>query len=183
MARISYGTHTYGKIDVIGGKRFGRVVIGKYCSIAGEVKAFLDDNHNIEVISSYPFFHPRMPITRHITTPKLPHTQHYNVKKGAIIVGNDVWIGYGAILFKGITIGDGVCVGAFTTVTKDIPPYSVVVGHSRIVRKRFSQEDIDFLLALKWWDFEDEVVGEIAPILHTPDVSLLRQWAMEKGKI
>ena len=184
MYRVSYGAHTYGTIEPIGGRRRDRVVVGKYCSIGKDVKAFLPGDHNFNLISTFPFFHPRKVITKYITTPRLPETQHYDApSRGNITIGNDVWIGHGAVIFRGTTIGDGVCIGAFSIITKNIQPYSMVVGHTRILRKRFSQEDIDFLLNLKWWDFDDEVVGEIAPILHTPDVNLLRQWAKEKGKI
>ena len=178
MEQITYGSHTYGKIEAIGGSG-GKVVVGKYCSIASDVKAFMSKDHNMDVISTFPFTHPRMPITKLITNPPLPTTQYISTKQKGIIIGNDVWLGVGAIIFRGVNIGDGACIGAFSIVTKDIPPYSVVVGHSRITKTRFPAEDVEFLLKLKWWDLPDQVVADIAPILHTPDVGLLRQWAME----
>lgn len=181
MARIYYGDHTYGTIEPVGGKAIGKVVVGKYCSIAGEVKAFLEKDHNMNTISTYPFGHSHLPFTaRHGKPPERPGMQPFATMHRDIHIGNDVWLGYGAIIFRGVHIGDGACIGAFSAITKDIPPYSVAVGHSRIIRKRFRQEDIDFLLKLKWWDFPDETVAEIAPILRTPDFSLLRKWAEER---
>ncbi|MDO8503808.1 MAG: hypothetical protein Q7S60_03895 [bacterium] len=104
------------------------------------------------------------------------------MRKLKVVIGNDVWIGSNAILFREVTIGDGVVIGAFSKITKDIPPYSVVVGDSRIIKKRFPDEDIEFLLKLKWWDFEDQEVADIAHILCSPDINLLRTWAKENGK-
>lgn len=180
MARIYYGDHTYGTIEPVGGKAIGKVVVGKYCSIAGDVRAFLEKDHNMNTISTYPFGHKHLPFSKKITKPDLPHTQPFATSHRDIHVGNDVWLGFGSILFRGVHIGDGACIGAFSVITKDVPPYSVAVGHSRIVRKRFAQEDIDFLLKLKWWDFEDQVVADIAPLLRTSDFAMLRQWAKER---
>jgi len=180
MAQITIGEHTYGTLIALGGTR-GKISIGKYCSIAYGAKAFMGKDHNMDVISTYPFTHIGMPITKLITKPPLPTTQRLSTRQQNIVIGNDVWIGQEAIIFRGVTIGDGACIGAFSSVTKDIPPYSVVVGHSRIVRTRFSAEDVEFLLKLRWWDLEDQVVADIAPILHTPDVNLLRQWAKDNA--
>jgi chloramphenicol O-acetyltransferase type B len=181
MAKIIYGNHTYGKITPMGTES-GKIFVGKYCSLSADVEAFLAKDHNLNLISTYPFTHRKMPITKLIRKPPHAATQHYNLeRRPEIHIGNDVWIGQKAIIFAGVTVGDGACIGAFTIVTKNIPPYSVVVGHSRIVRTRFSAEDVEFLLKLKWWDFDDQTVADIAPILHTSDVDLLRQWAGETG--
>ncbi len=100
-----------------------------------------------------------------------------------INIGNDVWLGHSAVLFRDITIGDGAVIGAFAKITKDVLPYTIVVDSNRIVRKRFTDKDIEFLLKLKWWDFEDQMVADIAPILHSPDINLLKQWAEKNEKI
>lgn len=162
--------------------KFAAYLLGNIVLWQMGLRHFFSGDHNMDVISTFPFFHHRRGITNTTISPRLSETQHDTVHhKENIYIGNDVWIGHGAVLFRGVTIGDGACIGAFSVITKDIPAYSVAVGHSRIVRKRFSQEDIDFLLELKWWDFPDSVVATLAPILHTPNVDLLRQWAKDHG--
>ena len=74
--------------------------------------------------------------------------------KGDIFIGNDVWIGYEAVVLAGVTIGDGAVIGARAVVTKDVPPYAVVGGvPARLIRRRFPDDTISALLALKWWDW------------------------------
>ena len=163
------------------GRRGGRVIIGKYCSIGGAM-AFFAHDHNIHNISSFPFGESGMPISK-LMKPPLPGRDRRNtLQKQEVNIGNDVWIGRNAILFREVTVGDGAVIGAYSTITKDVPPYSVVVGNDRIVRKRFSDEDIKFLLKLKWWDFEDQEVADIGNILCSPDIGGLRKWAEENGK-
>ena len=81
--------------------------------------------------------------------------------KGDIVIGNDVWIGYEAVILAGVTIGDGAVIGARAVVTKDIPPYTIVVGvPAKPIRKRFSQETIDLLLKIKWWNWPEERIRQ-----------------------
>lgn len=179
---ITFGKHSYGNIQITGRSR-GRVEIGKYTCLGQNVTAFLAYDHNTENISIFPFGHPGMPITK-MMKPPLPTRNNFNTKKELkLTIGNDVWIGDNAVLFSDITIGDGAVIGAYSVITKDIPPYSVVVGHSRIIRKRFFDEDIEFLLKLKWWDFEDQEVANIGNLLASPDISTLRTWAKKNNKI
>lgn len=176
------GKHSYGDIRTIG-RSGGKVIIGKYCSIADNVRVFMAHDHNFQNISTYPFGHKNMPITK-LMKPPLPGPSRFNLTKNLnVTIGNDVWIGSEAVIFRDVTIGDGAVIGAFSTITKNIPPYSIVVGNSRIIRKRFSEKDIKFLLELKWWNFGDRLVAELAPILCSPNIKLLRKWAIEHGKI
>lgn len=178
---IIFGKHSYGDIQMIG-RRGGKVIIGKYCSLGGVV-AFMSDDHNIRNISTFPFGHRGMPISK-LMKPPLPGRERYNaMRKLEIVIGNDVWIGTNAVIFREVTIGDGAVIGAYAKITKNVPPYSIVVGDDRIVRKRFSEKDIKFLLKLKWWDFEDNVVADIAPILCSSDIDKLRVWAKKNAKI
>jgi virginiamycin A acetyltransferase len=74
-------------------------------------------------------------------------------RKGDLIIGNDVWIGYNATIMAGVTIGDGAIIATNATVVKDVGPYTIVGGNpAREIRKRFSEEMIETLLDLKWWD-------------------------------
>lgn len=77
--------------------------------------------------------------------------------KGDIIIGNDVWIGYEAIIMAGVHIGDGAIIATRAVVTKDIPPYTIVGGiPANPIRKRFSDDIIQKLEILKWWDWPIE---------------------------
>ena len=79
--------------------------------------------------------------------------------KGDIVIGNDVWIGYEAVIMAGVTIGDGAIIGARAVVTKDVPPYTIVGGvPAREIRRRFSDDVIARLLELKWWDWPAEQI-------------------------
>ena len=77
-------------------------------------------------------------------------------------IGNDVWTGANAVILKGVTIGDGAVVGAGSVVTKDVPPYAIVVGNpSKILKYRFNKDDISYLLSIKWWNFERGIIKEM----------------------
>lgn len=81
--------------------------------------------------------------------------------KGDIIIGNDVWIGYEAVILSGVTIGDGAIIGARAVVTRDVPPYTIVGGvPAKAIKKRFSEDTISSLLSLQWWDWSQEKIAE-----------------------
>jgi acetyltransferase-like isoleucine patch superfamily enzyme len=178
---IVFGKHSYGKIEITGGT-IGRVNVGKYCSIA-DAKVFMAGDHNVYNVSTFPFGHPGMAITK-LMKPPLPDKHRYKIiRKLKVDIGNDVWIGSNAVIFREVNVGDGAVIVAFSTITKDVPPYTIVVGNDKIIRKRFSDGDIEFLLKLKWWDFDDQTVAEIAPILCSSNIGELRKWAKKNGKI
>ena len=80
--------------------------------------------------------------------------------ENSVIIGNDVWIGANCIIFDGVTIGDGAVIGAGSIIRRNVPPYAVVVGVDRIIRYRFSQEIIDKLLKIQWWNWSDDKIRE-----------------------
>jgi acetyltransferase-like isoleucine patch superfamily enzyme len=174
---VTYGKYTYGEIKEVAGE--GNITVGNFCSISGKVKAFMAQDHNYNCISTFPFAHPGLSFGKHIDGYSRLEEDMNIVKGYDINVGSDVWLGYGCVLFRGINVGCGSIIGAFTRVTKNIPPYSVVVGDSRILRKRFSDEDIDFLMKLKWWDMEDKEIGKMVKYLRTRDINLLKNWVEE----
>ena len=96
--------------------------------------------------------------------------------KGDIVVGNDVWIGYEAVILSGVTIGDGAIIGARAVVTKDVLPYTIVAGvPARPIRKRFDEETIARLEQLRWWDWpEDEIRRNISHIQRGQIEAMLR---------
>ncbi|MCI8771734.1 MAG: CatB-related O-acetyltransferase [Lachnospiraceae bacterium] len=88
--------------------------------------------------------------------------------KGDIIIGNDVWIGYEAVILSGVTIGDGAIIGTRAVVTKDIPPYTIVGGvPAKPIRKRFDDVTIARLLELKWWDWSEERIKTNLKIIQS----------------
>ena len=95
--------------------------------------------------------------------------------KGDIVIGNDVWIGYEAVILAGVTIGDGAVIGARAVVTKDIPPYTIVSGvPAKPIRKRFSQETIDLLLKIKWWNWPEERIRQHITEIQSGRIEYLR---------
>ena len=141
-----------------------RLMIGKFCSIACGAKfIFTSANHSLKSLSTYPFpiFFEEWGLDVSDITDKWDN-------KGDIIVGNDVWIGYEAVILSGVTIGDGAIVGIRAVVTKDIPPYTIVGGvPAKPIRKRFDDVTIARLLELKWWDWSEERIKANLKIIQS----------------
>ncbi|HHT7856266.1 Vat family streptogramin A O-acetyltransferase [Pasteurella multocida] len=131
-----------------------KLIIGKFCMIGSDVKFIMNGaNHQMNAISTYPFG-----IFGYEWAKALPEKAVLQIK-GDTVIGNDVWIGYNATIMPGVQIGDGAIIGTSAVVTKNVPPYTIVAGNpARVIRKRFSPEKIEQLLALKWWDWEIEKI-------------------------
>ncbi len=132
-----------------------RLLIGKFCSIACGAKFLMRSaNHSLASLSTYPFpiFYEEWGLdVRDITAAWTP--------KGDIVIGNDVWIGYEAVVMAGVTIGDGAIIGARAVVTRDVPPYTIMGGvPAKEIRKRFPDETIGKFLKLRWWDWPEEKI-------------------------
>ncbi len=149
-----------------------RLVIGKFCQIASGTKFIMGPaNHRLCSVSTYPFnvFGGAWTENTPAHLLQLPH-------KGDTVIGNDVWIGRESIIMPGVKIGDSAIVAAYSVVAKDVPPYSVIGGNSaRFIKKRFDEELMELLLALKWWDFEPKKLVEFLPLLCEPDLEQVRQ--------
>lgn len=132
-----------------------RLVVGKFCSIAcGARFLFNSANHTLASLSSYPF-----PLLFEEWGLEKKNVADAWDNKGDIVVGNDVWIGYEAVILAGARIGDGAVIGSRAVVTRDIPPYTIVGGvPARTIRKRFDDTVIARLLDLRWWDWPEEAV-------------------------
>lgn len=134
-----------------------KLKIGKFCSIACGAKfLFNSANHTMKSLSTYtfPIFFEEWGLdVRDITSAW--------DNKGDIVIGNDVWIGYEAVIMAGVTIGDGAIIGTRAVVTKDVPPYTIVGGvPAKEIRKLFSEEMIAHLLNAKWWDWPIERISQ-----------------------
>lgn len=133
-----------------------KLIIGKFCSIACGAKfIFNSANHTLSSLSTYPF-----PIFFEEWGLNFKDIATAWDKKGDIIIGNDVWIGYEAVIMAGVTIGDGAIIGTRAVVTKDVPPYTIVGGvPAKPIRKRFDNETLDELLKIRWWDWPEEKIA------------------------
>lgn len=134
-----------------------RLIIGKFCSIACGVKfLFNSANHMLSSLSTYPF-----PIFFEEWGLDGKNVANAWDNKGDIIIGNDVWIGYEAIILAGVAVGDGAVIGARAVVTKDVPSYTIVGGvPAKAIRKRFPEETISALLEIKWWDWPQKKIAQ-----------------------
>ena len=134
-----------------------RLIIGRFCSIGCGAKfLFNSANHTVSSLSTYPFplFFEEWELEKKNVTDSWDN-------KGDIIIGNDVWIGYEAVIMAGVTIGNGAIIGACAVVTKDVSPYTIVGGiPAKSIRKRYSEETIDLLTELKWWDWPEERIAK-----------------------
>ena len=146
------------------------LIIGKFCSIACGAKfLFASANHTQASVSTYPFpiFFEEWDLDIGDVTSAWDH-------KGDIVIGNDVWIGYEAVVMAGVTIGDGAIIGARAVVTKDVPPYTIVGGvPARKIRRRFSDDVIARLLELKWWDWPAERIQRNIKNIQSGRLNLL----------
>lgn len=161
---MKVGDHTYGAIGLID-KRYGKIIIGDYCSIAAGVTAIMG-NHRLDMVSTYPF---------HTVSPYFCDTvpaeaDHYS--NGTTVIGNDVWIGRNAILMSGVQVGDGAVIAAHAVVTKDVEPYSVVGGNPAKHLKYRIIEEVKRrkLQEIAWWHWEESKVVENMNEINSPDI-------------
>ena len=156
------GDHTYGAPTVVDGE-YGALRIGRYCSIAGDVRIVLA-NHATDTATTYPF----AALRRHWPSAPDDVTDHIGA---GVTIGNSVWIGAGATILPGARVGDGAIIGAEAVVAREVPPFGVVVGNpARLTRRRFDDATVERLLELRWWDWPDEKVDRFVPMLLSDDV-------------
>jgi acetyltransferase-like isoleucine patch superfamily enzyme len=172
LPQYPVGPHTYGVPEVYWYYNNANLRIGDYCSIAAEVGIFLGGEHHPEWVSTYPF--------------GAIWTEHDNVdqprSRGDVVIGSDVWIGRGATIMSGVTVGDGAVIAARAHVIKDVPPYGIVGGNpAKLIRRRFDDATVDRLLAIRWWDWPEDRVRRAAPLLQAPDISGFIE-AVEAGR-
>ena len=139
-----------------------KLIIGKFCSIACGTKFLFNcANHALKSLSTYtfPLFYEEWELEKSNITTAWDN-------KGDIVIGNDVWIGYEAVIMAGVHIGDGAIIAARAVVTKDVPPYTIVGGTpAKEIRKRFDAEVIQQLLILKWWNWSTDKIRQCLPYI------------------
>ena len=148
-----------------------KLKVGKFCSIACGAKfLFTSANHTMHSISTYPF-----PIFFEEWELDVTNITSAWDNKGDIVIGNDVWIGYEAVVLSGVTIGDGAIIGTRAVVTKDVPPYTIVGGiPAKPIRKRFSDEVISKLLELQWWNWPENRIKENIDVIQSGRIKDLK---------
>lgn len=177
---ISIGDYTYYD-DPVDSENFERnvlyhfpfigdkLIIGKFCALARDLKFIMNGaNHKMSGASTYPFqifgggWEQVMP-----ALDELPY-------KGDTVIGNDVWIGYEALIMPGVRIGNGAIVAARSVVTADVPAYTLVGGNpAKVLKQRFSPEQITALQALAWWDWPIETISRHLPLIVAADIEAL----------
>jgi virginiamycin A acetyltransferase len=148
-----------------------KLIIGKFCAIARGARFIMNGaNHKLSGLSTYPFSIFGNGWERVMPKPEeLPY-------KGDMVIGNDVWIGYDALLMPGVKIGDGAVIAARAVVTRDVSPYTIVGGNpARTIAERFPQETVKALLEIAWWNWDIETITRHLEVIVGGDVEALRR--------
>lgn len=176
LREVSVGDYSYFE-------RHGEAIyaqIGKFCSIAANVRINALD-------------HPMERVTTHkISYRPNEYFKFFGIdqefrerrREKQVTIGNDVWIGHGAVIMPGVSIGDGAVVGANAVVTRDVSPYTIVAGTpARRIRDRFQARVVERLLALSWWDWPVEKLAEAIPDMQRLDIEgFLERWQDQSGE-
>lgn len=153
-----------------------KLKIGKFCSIACGAKfLFTSANHTLKSLPTYPF-----PIFFEEWGLDGKDICDAWDNKGDIVIGNDVWIGFEAVILSGVTIGDGAVIGSRAVVTKDVEPYTIVGGvPAKPIRKRFDEQTIEKLEKIGWWNWNEEQIRQNIGAIQAGDVDALSKFKIE----
>jgi acetyltransferase-like isoleucine patch superfamily enzyme len=172
-SRVSIGRFTYGNPQFMLWSETERIQIGAFCSIADQVVIFGGGEHRVDWVTTFPL--------RIAFDAPLAGKDGHPASKGATKIGNDVWIGFRAMVLSGVTIGDGAVIGAGAVVTADVAAYAIVAGNpAKVIRYRFTSGEIEKLLSLRWWEWDTDKIkanismlcsAEIKPFInaHEPE--------------
>ncbi len=163
MHGVTIGDYTYGLPTIIKFSDKYKVKIGKFCSISTNVKIFVDANHRVDWVTTYPIS------LKVFNNP--PVEYGHPTGKGDVIIGHDVWIGSNVLIMSGVTIGNGVVIGAGSVVTKNVSDYEIVGGNpAKHIRFRFSAQQINDLLKIAWWDWQIDRIRDNANLLESSNI-------------
>lgn len=164
---FSIGEYSYGRPKVRFPETGRKLVIGRYCSIADRVEIFLGGNHRTDWVTTYPF--DNLPGLWPVPT---GGSEPSHVSRGDVRIGNDVWIGSGAVVLSGVTIGDGAVIAAQAVVSRDVPPYAVAAGNpATVLRARFDPATVAALVESAWWELPRAEVEQLIPLLQSTRVA------------
>ena len=172
---MSYGNYTYGRWVIHNFGESNKLKVGKFCSIALNVNVYTGGNHRNDWVTTYPFGHVHKDIFDTFDGKGHPKSN------GDVIIGNDVWIGSNATIMSGVMIGDGAVIANNSHVVKNVDPYSIVGGNpAKLIKYRFSTEQIQKLLELKWWDWSVEKINANAHLLCSNNIDELLESSNNK---
>ncbi len=171
VGKFTYGV---GNIQLVNHHNSPPLKIGRFCSIAGNVKVFTGAYHRTDFITTYPFGTRHQDFFGNQVPPGFPHS------KGGVTIGNDVWIGNSATIMSGVTICDGAVIAANSHVIKDVAPYEIVGGNpAQHIKFRFPQPIVEKLLRIKWWELDESAIAKIhknlTVIANSENVDLLNR--------
>lgn len=165
------GSMGYG--SYIGADSLVEARIGRYCSVADRVTVVSGDHPVSQFVSSHPaFYSSKGPVGLSFSPEDRFRELRYADEEARIpvVIGNDVWIGHGAVLLAGVKVGDGAVIAAGAVVTKDVEPYAVVGGvPAKTIRYRFPAEQIEKLLTLRWWERPESTLRRLALLASDPN--------------
>lgn len=162
IGKYTYNTHN---IKIYYGDSGATLTLGNFCSIAQNITIYLGGNHRSDWVTTFPFghiFHKEFDNFNGVGHP---------ATKGDVVIGNDVWIGSDVTIMSGVTIGDGAIIANNSHIVKNIEPYSIVGGNpGKLIRYRFTPEQIEKLLQIQWWNWEDSKINRFTPLLCNPNI-------------
>ena len=162
---IIFGRFTYGRPLIGYRNNTAKFICGNFCSISNTVMIYLGGNHHAEWVTTYPFGHVHKDVFSNTNGESHPST------KGDVIIGNDVWIADNVKILSGVKIGDGAIIANNSHVIKDVEPYSIVGGNpARFIKYRFSEEQIEKLLKIQWWNWPVEKINKFVPLLCSDNI-------------
>jgi acetyltransferase-like isoleucine patch superfamily enzyme len=175
-SRYAIGDWTYGRPNILDWHDGTQLKIGKFCSIARDVKIVVGGEHHLDWVTTYPF--PKLwPGCAPGESPVVTRS------KGDVIIGNAVWIGTSALILSGVTIHDGAVIGAGSVVTKDVPAYGIVAGNpARLLRHRFEPTVVEQLQNIAWWNWPQEKIRQAWPLLMAPDIQAFVEWSEKQSR-
>ena len=162
---MSFGKYSYGAPNIMHDNNGGKLTVGNFCSLALGTKIYLGGNHRTDWVTTYPFSN----IHQHIFN-------KYNGgglagKTKNVTIGNDVWVGDNVTIMPGVIIGDGAVIACNSHVVKDVEPYAIVGGNpAKFIKYRFSKKQIEKLLEIKWWFWDDDKINNFTPLLCNTDI-------------
>ncbi|RMF50089.1 MAG: antibiotic acetyltransferase [Anaerolineae bacterium] len=165
------GEYTYGIPKVYSWGEGATLRIGKFCSIAPGVVILLGGEHRVDWVTTYPF---------NVLFPEARQFTGHPKTKGDVVIGHDVWIGRDSLILSGVTVGNGAVIAARSVVTSNVPPYAIAGGNpARILRSRFTTEQIAALEKTGWWNWPRERIVEALPYLLSDDIETFLAFARQ----
>lgn len=169
MSHQPYGRHTYGyeNIRAFSWGEGTKLRVGKFCSIAENIKVYLGGNHRTDWVTTYPFGHRERERFNNFDGKGHPKSN------GDVVIENDVWIGSNVTIMSGVHIGSGAVIANNSHVVKDVKPYTIVGGNpARYIKSRFTDSQIEKLLEISWWDWDDEKINEHLDLMCSENIDL-----------